>query len=176
MLIPKFKSLLQVTRSATHKRDRNTLENGGSMKKNKYIDKNQLKEKELETPKRGRPKKNKNILIQDNGPNSVQNSQEGTRRTRFQGKKQSSKSNGDIKNSDSIYNAVIKTEDVTLSDYDGAETLTQHKNNSTIQKRRKPSSNKRAANGSRGKVLLLKLLLISIYYLQTFYFTVLTNL
>ncbi|KAI3761482.1 hypothetical protein L1987_51899 [Smallanthus sonchifolius] len=146
-------AVIRSTRTnSTHKRDLNTLENGGSMKKQKSIDKNQLKGKELETSSRGRPKKNKNSLNQDNGPNLVQNSQEDTRRTRSQNKKQSSKTNGNIENSGSLYNVVIKKEDETISDYGGAEPLVQQTNNNKILNRRKPSSNKRVANGSRGKI------------------------
>ncbi|KAI7744688.1 hypothetical protein M8C21_033090 [Ambrosia artemisiifolia] len=144
-----------VTRStrtnSTYKRDLNTLENGGSMKKQKLIDKSQLKEKELETTKKGRPKRNKNGLNQDSCPNSIQNSKEDTMRTRFQGKRQSSKTKGNIENSGSIYNVVIKKEDDTISEHDAAEPLMQQTNNSKTQNRRKPSSNKRLANGSHGK-------------------------
>ncbi|KAJ0536825.1 putative sister chromatid cohesion protein Pds5 [Helianthus annuus] len=88
-----------VTRStlrtnSTHKRDTITLDNGRSMKKQKYIDKNQFKGKELDTPKRGRPKKNKNNI-------NLDISREDTRRTRFQDKRQSSNTKGNIKNSGS---------------------------------------------------------------------------
>ncbi|KAJ0639303.1 putative sister chromatid cohesion protein Pds5 [Helianthus annuus] len=133
-----------VTRStrtnSTHKRDRSTLENGGSVKKQKFIDKSPLKGKEVETPRRGRPKKNKNSLNQDNSPNSVQSSKEDTRKTRFHDKRQSS----------SLYNVVVKKEDVIISDHDDAEPLTQQTNNNKTQSRRK-LSNKRLANGSHGK-------------------------
>ncbi|KAM0060197.1 putative sister chromatid cohesion protein Pds5 [Helianthus debilis subsp. tardiflorus] len=133
-----------VTRStrtnSTHKRDRSTLENGGSVKKQKFNDKSPLKGKEVETPRRGRPKKNKNNLNQDNSPNSVQNSKEDTRKTRFHDKRQSS----------SLYNVVVKKEDVIISDHDDAEPLTQQTNNNKTQSRRK-LSNKRLANGSHGK-------------------------
>ncbi|KAJ0680118.1 putative sister chromatid cohesion protein Pds5 [Helianthus annuus] len=133
-----------VTRStrtnSTHKRDRSTLENGGSVKKQKFNDKSPLKGKEVETPRRGRPKKNKNSLNQDNSPNSVQNSKEDTRKTRFHDKRQSS----------SLYNVVVKKEDVIISDHDDAEPLTQQTNNNKTQSRRK-LSNKRLANGSHGK-------------------------
>ncbi|KAI3785976.1 hypothetical protein L1987_45102 [Smallanthus sonchifolius] len=89
--------------SSTHKRNLITLENG-SKKKQKYIEKNQFKGKELETSRRGRPKKNKNNLNQDNNPNLVQSSSEDTRKNRFRDKRQSSKTKGNIKNSGSLYN------------------------------------------------------------------------
>ncbi|KAI3727153.1 hypothetical protein L1987_66963 [Smallanthus sonchifolius] len=89
--------------SSTHKRNLINLENGGSKKKQKYIDKNQFKGKELETSRRGRPKKNKNNLNQDNSPNLVQSSPEDTRKNRFRDKKQSGKTKGNIKNSGSLY-------------------------------------------------------------------------
>ncbi|KAI7731395.1 hypothetical protein M8C21_011506, partial [Ambrosia artemisiifolia] len=91
-----------VTRStlrtnSTHKRDLITMENGRSTKKHKYIDKNQFKGKELETPRRGRPKKNKNTNL-DNDPNFVQNSHQDTKKSRFQDKRQSSKTKGNNNN------------------------------------------------------------------------------
>ncbi|XP_076886360.1 sister chromatid cohesion protein PDS5 homolog D-like isoform X2 [Bidens hawaiensis] len=136
--------------NSTHKRDRNTLENGGSTKKQKFVDKNQFKGKELETSRRGRPRKNKNILNQYDSPKSVQNSQENLRRTGFQDKKQLSKTKGDIGNSGSLYNAVTKMEDESLSDFDGSGPLTQQMSN-IKKRRRKSSSNTHASNGSRGK-------------------------
>ncbi|KAL8217456.1 hypothetical protein R6Q57_020829 [Mikania cordata] len=143
-----------VTRSrtnSTHKRDPNALGNGRSMKKLKYIDKNQLNGKEPETSISGRPKKNKSSLNQDNHTNLVQNSQKDMMRTRFQEKKQSNKINGNIENLGSLYNVVIKKENVTISDYDEAEPLTQPKNNDKVRKSMRASSNKLVANGSRGK-------------------------
>ncbi|KAD1345611.1 hypothetical protein E3N88_42981 [Mikania micrantha] len=101
-----------VTRSrtnSTHKRDLNALGNGRSMKKLKYIDKNQLNGKEPETSISGRPKKNKSSLNQDNHTNLV-HSQKDMMRTRFQEKKQSGKINGNIENLGSLYNVVIKKE------------------------------------------------------------------
>ncbi|KAD2806144.1 hypothetical protein E3N88_39521 [Mikania micrantha] len=102
-----------VTRSrtnSTHKRDLNALGNGRSMKKLKYIDKNQLNGKEPETSISGRPKKNKSSLNQDNHADLAQNSQKDMMRTRFQEKKQLNKINGNIENLGSLYNVVIKKE------------------------------------------------------------------
>nr|XP_043615256.1 uncharacterized protein LOC122587215 isoform X2 [Erigeron canadensis] len=124
-----------VTKSAKakniHSRDRNNFVNGGSTKKRKTDTQKQLKGKELETPKRGRPINKKNYLNQDSSPSLVQNSQEDARRTRFQGK---SKVNQEYDN---------------LSDYDGEELLSQQTNK--VQSRSKPSSKKRIANDFHGK-------------------------
>ncbi|GJS74018.1 armadillo-type fold protein [Tanacetum coccineum] len=159
--------------SKSTKRDLNTLENGGSKKtvihsqskKQKYIvgeriaavsnkiNRHQLKGKQLETSQnrgtsngshsaKGRPKKNKNNVNQHNKPKLVQDSQEDLRVTKFQDKSKGMKS--------SLYNGIIKKENEPVSDYGGADPLSQQMKDNT-QSSKKKSSKKPVANDSRGK-------------------------
>lgn len=147
---------MQITKST--KRGLSNLENGGSTKKQKYIDRERLKRKELETPKRGRPKSKKSNSYQDNSPNLIQSSHEDTRKTRFRDKSKGMKSSTGKPSKQSTI-----TDNEILSDYDGAGSIQQV--NTKVQNRRNSSSKKSVANGSPGKVLV-KCLLISINNLQ----------
>lgn len=152
------------------------MENGGSIKtpihsqskKRKYVDaervaavsnkinRNLLKGKQLETSQnlgtsngshsaKSRPKKNKNNVNQHNKPKLVQDSQDDLRITKFQDKSKGMKS--------SLYNGTIKKENEPVSDYGGADPLSQQRKDNT-QSSKKMSSKKPAANDSRGKVQL----------------------
>ncbi|XP_071731836.1 sister chromatid cohesion protein PDS5 homolog D-like isoform X2 [Rutidosis leptorrhynchoides] len=124
-----------------------SLENGGSTKKQKYNDRDRLKGKELETPKRGRPKNKINNSYQDNSPNNnLVHSHEDARRSRLRDKSKGTKSSTGQQEKHSTI-----TDDEISSDYDGIELMQQMIIIDKQNNRRNSSSKKRIANASGSK-------------------------